>query len=55
MAGTALDQTELKRALQAAVEAILDKINADGQKDYNAADLDLDAAIRRLAQLLEPK
>lgn len=47
-----MDQHELKNALQAAIEAVVGKMNSQGDayREFNA---DLEAAVSRLATLLD--
>ncbi len=47
------DQRALKRALQAAVEAIVIKMNTPIGEKYREVDLDLDEAVAALVRVLE--
>lgn len=48
-----MDERQIKSALQAAVEAIVGKMNSTGDA-YREFDADLDDAIRKLIVLLKP-
>ena len=49
------DHTEMKAVLQAAVEAILAKLDARNRDAYRDADRNLDSAVSRLCTLLAEK
>ncbi len=49
----AISEAELKRALQAAIEAVIGKLNTEGDA-YREFDDDLGRAVAALAHILQP-